>query len=358
MLYVWRLVDWTSRFLISRLRLTVFCLLVLCVLSPRGTSAQTSLQIPERLTTACDLDRVPLDVEIVAQNPEVYPQLVERVPGGWLVFDRYSRRVLELDDNLVEVGRWGRLGDGPGEYRKPIGFGRSVSGEVVIVDASPPSVIVYGERPSEYSLGTGPTLTHATVEGGQIRFSTTEGSIISAHLNDPQVTSVFRSGAELGITRNLTGAVPEMLLRTNPEGESYVGFQGPSTIFALDGANPRRMVQRCVPEELRTIHDVAPTIEVPGFGMTTYTIKTLQDFLVLRSGDILAFGALKVRNGDESARSIELYDSQGDLVHAWSLNGSAFGMFDEFNSRRILIWDREDIDGIQLIEVKAEGYPF
>lgn len=100
--------------------------------------------IGEEYTYACELDRSDLVVRVIAQNEEVYPQRAARTPGGWLVYDRYEEQVVELDQDLRRVGSWGRQGPGPMEYEDPVGMGRLDADRVVIVDGSPPSLIVFG----------------------------------------------------------------------------------------------------------------------------------------------------------------------------------------------------------------------
>ena len=101
-----------------------------------GWSPWTRLAAQDRSFVACDLDRVPLRLEVLAHNPEVYPTSVappSRIPGGWLVYDRFEQQLIELDDDLNEIARWGRSGPGPMEYSQPIAVWGN-GDEIVVVD--------------------------------------------------------------------------------------------------------------------------------------------------------------------------------------------------------------------------------
>ena len=335
-------------------RLTAATLLAVAFLSPSASAAQISIKIPAELTQACDLTRAPIVATTIAQNPEVYPESAVRVAGGWLVYDRYERQVLELDDNLVEVARWGRHGPGPMEYERPIGMARTSSGQVVVIDRDPPSLMLLNEAPTEHALALPDAPIHALVKGDDVLLAARSGSVYQVPIRDPRNHRELWSAADFDITRTPKGALPIMLLRAGPGGSSYVGFKGPSTIWALS-ETPRKVVQRCVPERLARVHEEAPRVEFPPYGSRVYTVETLQDFLVLASGQILAFGGLLVE-GDEGARSIELYSSGGELVRAWRLaRPEAKGVFDPTNPRRLLIWRQEE--SVQLIEVAGVQYP-
>ena len=80
----------------------------------------------------------------------------------------------------------------------------------------------------------------------------------------------------------------------------------------------------------------------------------MQDFLPLGAGGFLAMGGL-VLKGSARLRSIERYDSSGVLLEAWKLIGypEVNAIFDEHNIGRLLIWNEESIDGIQLVETKG-----
>lgn len=73
-----------------------------------------------------------------------------------------------------------------------------------------------------------------------------------------------------------------------------------------------------------------------------FSIQTMVDFLVLRTGHVLALGALDV-NADLH-NSIEMYDKTGALLRAWTLplKGAVRGTFDPQDPRRILIWEGDD----------------
>ena len=93
------------------------------------------------------------------------------------------------------------------------------------------------------------------------------------------------------------------------------------------------------------------------FGLQAFNLTTMQDFLPLGAEGFLAIGGLVVRVGDQNLRSIERYDSEGALMQAWQLTGypAVKAVFDEHTLGRMLIWNEDTIDGIQLVEVDGLG---
>lgn len=323
------------------------------VLAPAAT-AQISVQIPDKYKYECRLDRTVLTTTTIAANPEIYPRFVSRVDGGWLVFDEFLKEVIELDDALREVRRWGREGEGPLEYENPIALMRLPSGEVVVVDGSPPSIMVLGgEGQSEHQLNGIDPEAAVLQEDGNILLAGKYGNLYVVAPDGKILRKVISPG-DIGLPPEPTeGSYPELLVRP-----PFIGLVGPSTIWTLQGkGRPRKVLQRCVHKDLERIHERAPTIVLPQIGRVPYTVVTMLDFLPTPGG-ILTFGGLKVNA--EQDRSIELYDDEsGKLTGAWRLTGypGAKGAFDPHNPQRILLWNKENLDGLLLVEVDGEGFP-
>lgn len=322
-----------------------------------GWSPSTSLAAQDRGFVACDLDRVPLELEVLAHNPEVYPTLVappSRVPGGWLVYDRFEQQLIELDDDLNEIARWGRSGPGPMEYSQPMAVWGN-GDEVVVVDWEPPSVILFGTEPNERRL----LVSLPLLPLGGAAFLPAEDRLVLPVMGvGLYETSLFSHGqmqpawtyADLGIEAPAGYLVPyggsPLLLRASPTGELYAGSQWGSRIWHLEPAGPRLILERCIPERLRNQHSRPVR---PGSARTT-----LLSFQVLPDGRILAHGALPVGTPDSEEYSVELYSADGALLGAWSLPFIS-AVFDPTSARRLLVWS-EDI-GLQLVEVSGPGYP-
>ena len=305
--------------------------------------------IPAKYTVACDLDRSDLVARVIARNPEVYPRRVAQTPGGWLVYDRYERQVVELDKNLRRVRSWGRHGPGPMEYEDPAGLGWLDSTRMVVVDEKPPSLIVFGPGGSEHRLALAGLPRHAIVADGRVLIATTEATVHEVTLDGQVRTVNIRDDFGLPDNRGAgTHAAPR--LRGN-----HMAFTGPSAIWRL-GTQPQRIIQRCVHDDLANMLEEAVRIDTP-FGPQPFNLTTLQDFLPLGANGFLSLGGLVVRVNDQKLRSIEHYDSGGRLKQAWQLTGypTVSGVFDEHVIGRMLIWDEDTIDGIQLVEVEGLG---
>ena len=162
----------------------------------------------------------------------------------------------------------------------------------------------------------------------------------------------------MGIVVGEDGQPPIFLLRRGHDGKLYVGASNQSAIWMLDdGRPPRKVVQRCIPRGLMNIFTNAPRMQGGIVDGMRYSLQTMVDFLVLRTGYVLALGALDV-NADLH-KSIEMYDDAGMLVRAWTLplRGGVRDTFDPQDPRRILIWDGQDEEHVRLIEIDGEGYP-
>ena len=165
--------------------------------------------IPEEYTNACELDRSDLAVRVIAQNAEVYPARAARTPGGWLVYDRYEEQVVELDQDLRRVGSWGRQGPGPMEYEDPVGMGRLGADRVVVVDGSPPSLIVFGPGATdrnEHRLVMNTRPAHAMVVDGRVLIATSDATVHEATL-DGEVRTVHTRN-DLGLPQDGARELP------------------------------------------------------------------------------------------------------------------------------------------------------
>lgn len=327
-----------------------------------------STTLPKEWFIACEMERDPLETSTVARNPEVYPSLVARVPGGWLVYDMYEAQVLELDEGLNEIRRWGRSGPGPREYQDPVGLGKAGTGEVVIIDQEPPSLMVLGgSEDNEYRL-TGVPLWQgvAAVDTNRALIGLHDGSIHEVRFDNLHEglglweLSDFGFAVEEGV-----GMLPRYLFRFGPAGSLHAGFVVSSRIWTLDGPQPAQTLQRCVPDVLKDMPEVAlhtkPAVSVAGATTAPLSIPTLADYVPLAGGRTLALGSRGIldRDGNGIGKSIELYDSAGRRIGAWQLPlaGGGTGMFDPDNPRRILVWNQGEDPGIELIEVNGRGYP-
>lgn len=328
--------------------------------------------MPEELTTACAFDRSSLVVRELASNLAVSPGMAERVPGGWLVYDRYERQVIELDDRLEEVTRWGRRGEGPLEYdREPAGFGRTDAGETLLFRLSP-SVIAFDSQTSHVIEGLGIGRVQHAVNLDERILMANDAGVFETALG--QREAVMKWGSRnLGIVVGDRGVRPIYRLRMSPDGNLYAAAMVQSWIWSLDdGEEPEKLVERCVPDLWRTAHVEAFPVRprnITGFPpefaahITAQcdpcyrAEQTLMDFTILRTRQVLAWGALDANADDD--QSVELYDADGDLLHAWLLPRRTWtdGLFDPFNPRRLLVWGGEFEDHVRLIEIAGEGYP-
>ena len=308
--------------------------------------------IPEEYANACELDRSDLAVRVIAQNTEVYPGRAARTPGGWLVYDRYEEQVVELDQELRRVRSWGRQGPGPMEYEDPVGMGRLDADRVVIVDGSPPSLIVFGPGATdgnEYRLVMNTRPQHATVVDGRVLIATSEATVHEATL-DGEVRTVH-TRVDFGLPEDRgSGASAVPRLRGN-----HIAFTGPSQIWSL-GPRPQPIIQRCIHDDLQNMLEDPVRIDTP-FGPQPFNLTTTKDFLPLGADGFLALGGLVVSVGDQRLRSIEHYDSTGTLTQAWQLTAypAVSGVFDENVIGRMLLWQPEMIAGVQLVEVEGLG---
>ncbi len=305
---------------------------------------------PSEYRYECRMERGELTARIVAENAAVYPESVARTDDGWLIYERFDRQVVELDDGLSELRRWGRSGEGPMEYNSVAAMVRTGPGQVVVFDDSPPSMLVFGEDEEEHRLSVVPH--HAVLDQGRLMMADRAGDVFEVAPESGETRLVHRR--EDWEIPAPTGEGQPPNARLKPGG--YVGFLGVSAVWG-SSPSPKALFQRCVHEDLRAVHTTAPTINLgPPLGVQRYSVITMQDFAALPSGGFVALGGLRV--DDDHHRSIERYGGDGDLASAWRLVGfpSIEGAFDDRNPTRLLVWAPEAMDGVALIEY-AEGLP-
>ncbi len=307
-------------------------------------SMDFTVSIPSEYERECRMDRDVLSARTIAANTDVYPEHVARTDDGWLVYDRYDKEVVELDDSLAEVDRWGRQGRGPLEYVNVVAMVRTGADQVVVFEVAPPSMVVFGKDEGEHRLDVSPR--HAVFDLGRLLMVDRAGDVFEVTPKTGEMQLIHhRADWKIPVPKG-DGARP--IARLRPGG--YVGFLGPSTIWTAS-PSPKLLVQRCVHEDWAAVHTTAPMLDLGGpIGVQPYTINTMQDFAVLPSGGFLALGGLSVDR--EHIRSIERYDEDGGLVSAWRLDGfpRASGVFDNKSPGRLLIWEEQEIDGIVLVE--------
>ena len=352
-----------------RRRSTVAALLVAMVAGSAPVAAEGAVPLqdrrappairpPEVLTTACEMKRTPLAVEVVANSMTHYPRHAERISSGWLIHERYDRQVVELDNDLREVARWGRKGPGPLEYRgRVLAFGRTDSGSTFVVDDSPPSVMVFGSTEEEYLLNVHRP-HHAVNAGGRLLLASSLGIHEATISRDGAGERVWRH-EDLEIDVSKEGKPSRYLLRSSGDGAVYAAATSQSAIWVLNGkGGPRKIVQRCVPRAWQEMHRRAPVFESGPFKGEKYSLRTLGDYAVLDEGRLLTLGTL--HTNAQLHGSLELYNADGALVRAWELPlpSSARKVLDPYNPRRLLVWGPwKGEEHVRLIEVDGEGYP-
>ncbi len=366
---------------------TILFLLALLITPPsllhgqrpiRISASGASLTIPDEWKAPCEIPRRDdLQITTLHRNPEVYPTFAARTETGWLVYDEYEEQVIELDDALAEVARWGRNGPGPMEYQSPIAVGRTASGRTVVVDSYPPSLILLGEGGNdEFRIALNSPLSRtsmrADVLADRVLISPGNGSIREIRFDNPRGSrSLWHVSDDLGFTiRDGVGEMPELFFRSGPGDQLYTGFEMSSRVWRLgDPDATTEVLQRCVPDALATSPERPPRVSTRGLPLVAglaraapFIIRSFSDFAPLPGGGFLTLGRLRIRDRDNDIRgvSLELHDADGQRTQAWILElaGTAFGLFDPRNPRRLLIWNQgEDFPGVSLIEVDAPGYP-
>lgn len=322
-------------------------------------AARTNQSSVEK-TTPCEMPRDELNVSVVAHNPDLYPRQAERIATGWLIYDRYERRIIQTDDQLREVRRWGREAEGPLEYSSPQAFFflPSERFRVGVIDSRPPSFMWMDADGSgqESRIGSEAWPGHGLFHEGRIVFvGSVRGGVFEMSAYEPQSVRVLASWDDVGLTVvEPEGQPPSGLLRVGgPNREVYLGIQSQSSVWepATEDDGYRKIVQRCVHPSLTQLHIHGLDL-IEGF--PPVAINSMQDFLVLPSGRVVTLGGLRLpRDGQVSGRSIESYSLDGTRLGAWLLPMPAFGVFDPSNPHRLLVWDR-DIDGAQIVEVSHD----
>ncbi len=309
-----------------------------------------------RLNDACEMDRQPLDVRVVARNSNVTGLVAESVPDGWMVVDKAAGDIVVLDQQLREVVRW-QDGTGPSRrWMDPEVLAMLPTGDIAAIDSWAGPALVMPGRDGSHPVFGDPT--HA-VAGGP-------SSIIYA-----AGAGIFELDVEKGTTRRLwtlqdfgmavdpeNGRAPTFRMRTQDDGTLHVAWRIQSSIWTVDGqSGPQLRVQRCAPEPLLRTHLDAPSVSLGTLGPVKVSISSIADFMVLESGEVLVLGALSV--GDEDHRSIELYRVDGSMKQAWQLPVSrASARFALGDPRRLLLLrDGTEDRHLVLVELDGDGYP-
>lgn len=323
----------------------------------------TGVEFPDDLFVACSLERSPLEVHEIARNSEYQPDAAVRVEGGWLIYDRWTQKVVELDNDLQRVAEWGREGEGPMEYRpNPPGIGKTASGHVFVVEnTSPPSVMLFGADSVEHQIvlpAATPRRVQHVIDGGDTFFLARQDGIFEAAWGQRSALLRWEADRDFGIQVGADGQPPRFKMREGSDGTLYVAALAQSWLWSL-GANvePSRFIRRCVPKPWQEVHSTAPRLG--GRNPLRFSVDTMEDFLVLSTGQVLVLGGLEV--DAEAHHSLELYDTDGTLMAAWLLPVSGIeGIFDPKRPHRLLVWDKglgHSDEGVRLIEISGQTYP-
>lgn len=305
------------------------------------------------LIEGCELQRKSLEARTVAQS-SLPGAVAERAESGWVALHDGSGEVLLLDQNIgLEIrhpGRWSGVGEPPLIV---------VGGEIGFIDQEGLTLI---GRQEVYPIFGEPS--HAVADGSGRVFYASAGSVYALDLESRETTRLLAPD-DFGMTVDeISGLPPEGHLRIGADGVLYVAWQAQSSIWKVEqDAAPALVAQRCVPEQLLRTHVEAPRVDLTHLGYrdrVKISVSSINDFIVLRSGELLVLGELRV--GNDAHRSIELYGADGTMRHAWELAvPMAVGRLDPLNPRRILLWrrwtDGEPDRRLVLMELTGEGYP-
>ena len=150
------------------------------------------------------------------------------------------------------------------------------------------------------------------------------------------------------------GGVPAGLGKT-ASGGTYIVDERPPSVLVFDTIAEEYRLQ-LEPRAWQDVHRKAPVFDDGPFKGRGYSLHTLEDFVVLEGGRLLALGALDVN--EDRHKSVELYDVGGALVKSWILPlAEAKAVFDPYNPRRILVLGTKGEEPARLIEVDGESYP-
>ena len=304
------------------------------------------------LNVACAMDRKPLNASVVAQS-SLAGAHAEWTEGGWVALDDDTGEILLLDEAIALTSRRPKTWSGFGT--PPLIVGGRTSGFIdqeglKLMDGRGPHPI--GEP------------DHALADQQNRVLYTSAGSVFALDLSSWETRRLLTPGDFGMSTDEVSGLPPEGLLRIGDDGVLYIAWRAQSSIWrVVPGAQPRMLVQRCVPEQLLQTHTEAPRIDLSHLGYTDevkMSISSVSDFVVLNTGELLVLGELRV--GPEAHRSIELYGADGALKSAWELPvPMAVGRLDRSKPHRILLWrrwtDGESDRRLVLMELSAEGYP-
>lgn len=291
-----------------------------------------------------------LMVSVLEENLDVQGGLLAPTESGWLSYDANAREVVEFDATLRELRRWGSIED-------PVGLMTMSTIGPALIDNSIPGFRVLDEATIYPVMGVASDAVAA--DGRRIVYGTS-GGVFELSLQEPRSDQRRLFDLEdFGMpVHPANGLAPRFRLRTGQLGGLYVAWVTQSSIWALrEGENPTRLVQRCVPEPLLHTHRSAPTITVGTMTGLKAAVSSIQDYIVLRTGEILVLGALSV--GDDDHRSIELYGRDGALIQAWELPiRHAVGRFDPRDPAKLLLYRaRARGEGLKLVRLRGEGYP-
>lgn len=302
------------------------------------------------LNDACELDRLPLDVRVVARSPGTAGRVIQSVPGGWLVLDKGD--VVLLDDGLRESKRWGlhldeRLIDPDFVVMLP-------TGELALgYGGLEPQIVILGRAEPHLVFGSP---THAVAQGRSSIIYGSEAGFYELDTDDGIARQLW-SLDDFGMPWDPeNGVSPEFLLRVGDSTTVHVAWTIQSSIWtAGKSSEPQMRVQRCVPEPLTRVHNDAPRISVGAMDNVKASVVSLADFIVMESGEIAVLGGLRV--GDEGHLSIELYAPDGSMKRAWvlPLPRESIYAFSFDNPARILSSGRDR--HLVLYEVAGAGYP-
>lgn len=327
-----------------------------------------------RLNDACAFERHPLQHREVARA-HVPADLVEPMRDGWLAYSRRSGRLSRMDADLREVENWNLL-DERSDERQGVSVGGGIpksSRVIALVPMAPDMVGLVATSPATlFVLGPNGGVISRTALLGTPSDAIAVGSGLVVYGASNGIYGLdFGSGAaqnprrllapsDFGMTVDpVAGLPPEFRVRARDD-TLYVAWTAQSSIWAVDGeagAPPRLVLQRCVPPELIATHQNAPRIALGTIDGIRSSITSIQDYLVLPSGEVLVLGALSV--GPSDHRSIELYNHEGIRVRAWELPvpGAAARFHSMDPSLLVVFRSRGDKQTLRLLEIDGPEYP-
>lgn len=267
--------------------------------------------------------------------------------GRLILVDHGLGEVVLTGPDLRRVRTIGRRGRGPGEYSTPVDAVQAETGEIFIIERTPPRLLVFD------SLGVHvETVALPIFGGGSVAVDDTAVYVSSPipwhslRAEQPVVIRYRRESKELdtlvvagptwrGRPPVYNNPLTPILLRVGLDGALYAGFPEAFLIWRIDGpGRHREIVRGCVPEALLKEYR-----EPQRERAWRRTVNFVADFLVLADGRVL------VRVGAENEaglRPLELYGPDGRLQHAWLLGPrmqhAAEAAIDPRDPTRIVTW--------------------